>query len=389
MPRFLPFLGLLLMACMAWGTCNGQTMVPGRGMFWFNGYRPLANKPIRVYYYLPTGDNTRLPILMALHGDDRDAVGTLADWQGYAQANHFLVMAPEFSDSLYTGSNAYHLANMFTNGESPTRQSSKPDSVWTFAMVEALYSWAKGQLGTQATGYVAFGHSAGAQFLHRLHLLAPKSLAASFCANAGWYTLPDTTVKFPYGLSVTPATQRTLVKAFGLPLNIWLGEKDTSPTSFNLRHTPEADAQGLNRFTRGNYFSTYAQDQARRRAYTIRWTVSVARGIGHDNTGMARACAVDVIKALAATLAAIVDTAPLVPPLKLYVSGQQVFISGLSEGESFTLSLYNLQGQELLKTTSTASALPFEATMLPAGLYMAQVQVSGRPVTRTKIYLSR
>jgi len=49
-----------------------------------------------------------------------------------------------------------------------------------------------------------FGHSAGAQFVHRYITFMPQGhLRAAVAANSGWYTLPDQTLKLPYGLKHT------------------------------------------------------------------------------------------------------------------------------------------------------------------------------------------
>ena len=56
--------------------------------------------------------------------------------------------------------------------------------------------------GTQ-TFYNAWGHSGGAQFLHRFALFVPNSkLGVGVCSNAGWYTVPETGVDYPYGISL-------------------------------------------------------------------------------------------------------------------------------------------------------------------------------------------
>ena len=59
----------------------------------------------------------------------------------------------------------------------------------------------KTNLNYLGNSYNMFGHSAGAQFVHRFIQFKPLSrVDKAVSANAGWYTLPDTTIDFPYGL---------------------------------------------------------------------------------------------------------------------------------------------------------------------------------------------
>jgi hypothetical protein len=75
--------------------------------------------------------------------------------------------------------------------------------------------------------------------------------------------------------------------AFARPLVVLLGEADIDPQSSALRHTPEADAQGLFRFARGNYFYARAQTEAAALKVPFCWTLATAPGIAHSNKGMA------------------------------------------------------------------------------------------------------
>jgi len=72
-----------------------------------------------------------------------------------------------------------------------------------------------------------------------------------------------------------------------LAVVVLLGDADTDPHHAALRHTPEADAQGLHRFARGRFFFARVQAAAAALAAPCNWTLATAPGIAHSNKGMA------------------------------------------------------------------------------------------------------
>lgn len=96
------------------------------------------------------------------------------------------------------------------------------------------------------SSYMMFGHSAGSQFVHRMVLFLPEArISRAFAANAGWHTIPNSTVKFPYGIKNTSIDQNALVRSYSKNLIILLGEDDTDDE--HLRETEKANAQGNTR----------------------------------------------------------------------------------------------------------------------------------------------
>jgi hypothetical protein len=76
------------------------------------------------------------------------------------------------------------------------------------------------------------------------------------------------------------------VKAFyGKRLIVLLGDADTL-RSAALRKTPEADAQGRNRFERGNRFYEYCRDDAAARSVPFYWEIAYVKGSGHSDAKM-------------------------------------------------------------------------------------------------------
>ena len=167
---------------------------------------------------------------------------------------------------------------------------SKPN--WTYTAIEHIFDYVKGSNGLEATSYSIYGHSAGAQFVHRLLLFCPDAhINKAICANAGWYTMPSDDFEFPYGLKGSGISVETLKKTFSKNLIILLGNQDTDENHKYLRKTPKAMAQGKHRFERGKSFFLTAKREAAKLKTRLRWKAKVIKNVGHSNSKMAEAAA--------------------------------------------------------------------------------------------------
>lgn len=250
-----------------------------RGNFPFSS----GGHALTVWYYRPATATADAPVLFVIHGVGRNAEEYLNDWIEFAARQNFLLVVPEFSKAEFPGEEAFNSGNLFDAAGRP-----RPREEWSFSMIEPLFDALPGQLGVNRRDYLIYGHSAGAQFVQRFLYFVPEMRATrAVAANAGWYMLPESTTDFPYGLKGTPADEAALGTAFARRLVVMLGESDTDPAHPSLRHTPEADAQGLYRFARGQYFFTRAQAAAAARRTPFNWTLVTVPGIEHSNKGMA------------------------------------------------------------------------------------------------------
>ena len=260
------------------------------GVFTFTPTGVLSDKSINVYYHTPQADLTNFPILFSFHGGSRNADDYRDDWIEMANANNFMVFAPEFNSDDFPSGDMYNLANIFQDGDNPSSDTfNSPDS-WTFSIIDQLFDFIKSEIEGNQTTYNAWGHSAGAQFLHRFVFYLPNSkLNIAVCSNAGWYTVPESGVVFPYGLLESQLSNSNLISAFSKKLYVHLGDADTDPNSSSLRHNDIVDEQqGLNRLVRGRYFFETSQEKAESLNATFNWekTPEVS-GVGHDHTAMA------------------------------------------------------------------------------------------------------
>jgi len=242
-----------------------------------------AGTTIPVWYYLPKNVRSDAPVLFVMHGVNRDADRYRNEWEPHAEKQGFILVCPQFSNAEFPGEESYNFGNILDK-----QRRLRPRDQWSFRFLEPIFDQVKAASGNRSERYHLYGHSAGAQFVHRYLFFMPKSrVARAVAANAGVWTVPDSDVDFPYGLrgsGVDPATQRTL---FGRPLVVLLGTADTDQTDVHLRRTPEAMVQGPHRYARGKYFFETARRESAELGVPLAWQLATAPDIGHSNKLMA------------------------------------------------------------------------------------------------------
>ncbi|MGL5317272.1 MAG: hypothetical protein ACRC9Q_01010 [Bacteroidales bacterium] len=259
---------------------HSESLGTGRGVITYSGYAPLSHKPVKVHYYIPKGDKSRMPILFVFPGVNRNADEYLDAWKVGADQKNVMVFSLEFPRSMYS-TEEYIEGGMFSG------TTLKPESAWTFSLIEPLFDYLKKELnGSQAT-FDLWGHSAGAQFVHRYFLFKPAaSVGKAVSANAGWYTVPDLSVEYPYGLKNSPASSATLQQVFGKNLILQLGTADTDPNDSSLNHSPGAELQGPHRYARGLYF--WDRSRISSQPHNIfKWMKYEVPGVAHSYSQMA------------------------------------------------------------------------------------------------------
>jgi poly(3-hydroxybutyrate) depolymerase len=259
----------------------------GKSDFVFADERGNADKPIRVWVYRPEKFSADSPITIVMHGTLRNGETYREPWVPLAEEAGALVVVPEFGLEHYRDTRTYQFGNMRTKTGEPI-----DESKWTFAAIEHLFDHIKQRTGSQRDRYFLFGHSAGAQFVHRMVLFQqPNHIALAVTANAGSYTLPDFETQFPFGLKESGMTEERLKTALAVPLLVLLGEKDVDTNDKYLPKNKEAMAQGPHRFARGHYFFRSAESASQRLEVPLAWTKVIVPGVGHDNTRMPPAAA--------------------------------------------------------------------------------------------------
>ena len=245
-----------------------------------------AGKSINIYYHIPDGSIKNMPVQIIMHGMDRNGDKYRDDWKDLADQYGFIVLAPQFSEDDFS-ENAYQRGNVLNeSGEFV------PQDSMTYPIISEVFHYFIDNSGSQATKYNIYGHSAGAQFVHR-YLLFNKTpeVDRAIAANAGWYSIPTDTIDYPYGIGQSADQIGTDVAAYYQKnLIILLGDADTLRTE-SLNQSKKADAQGLTRLERGKNFFEFCKADAASRDTPFHWEKKLVEGVGHSDSKMAPAAA--------------------------------------------------------------------------------------------------
>jgi len=313
------------------------------GSFIYTPTGALSSKSIKVFYHIPNGDVKIMPILMSFHGVNRNADNYRDYWISMANSNKFMVFAPEFSDAEFSTGDAYNLANIFDDGDNPSLSTFNSKDQWTFSILDPLFEQIKTAVSGTQEKYNGWGHSAGAQFLHRFVMYLPNSkLDIAVCSNAGWYTVPEFSEVFPYGIQNGQLPNSDLKTALSKKLIVHLGTNDTDENSSGLRHNTTVDnQQGLNRLARGRYFFTESQSTAQDLNTNFNWEKDEVSEVEHEAQKMANNALKHVLKStLSADKFATISEIEFYPnPVKseLYFDNSQRKIS--------KINVFSIQGK--------------------------------------------
>ena len=262
----------------------------------FTEYKPLADKPVKVFYYIPyTLESVAdAPILFVFHGAERSGSIALSNWKAVAQDKGVILVAPQFTSALYP-SLAYQFGGVSYSSGS---WKAKPEELWTYQIVEALFDYIKEKTCNRSKTYDIAGHSAGGQWVHRyLLFMKDARVRRGIEANAGNYTVPDpggvfyegNKYGFPYSISDVGLSKEHLAAYFARDMIVHLGNCDTVTSREVDSYLPVdngSEAQGRCRFERGHFFYDRARRVADSLGLPFNWRLVEVPGVGHSSARM-------------------------------------------------------------------------------------------------------
>lgn len=269
---------------------NSVQLDTGKGGFKFSCTDEFEGYTIPVYYYIPSNcDLQSAPIQFVMHGTNRNAGDYRDSWITEAEEYKCIVLAPMFDKNQFPES-YYQTGNVVAKPSGEVN----PKEKYTYNIIEQIFLYFREAICSERNQFNIYGHSAGAQFVQRYMLfMDTKNVNKAVVANPGYYTYPDNDIMYPYGIkNIDKVNVRDYLSK---DITFMLGAADTIRDA-NLRVTPEADAQGLNRYSRGCNFYDYCYNLSEQLGCNFSWSKYEVEKVGHSNTVMAPVAA-DIIYA--------------------------------------------------------------------------------------------
>lgn len=252
------------------------------------------DRPVILHSARPAHYTPETPLLFVHHGVARNGEDYRDYWMEHVDEAGILAIAIEFPESTFPEHYWYHFGNRHTKDGVPNLR-----EAWTYGIIPRLFDTLRAQGITARRSYGLFGHSAGAQFVHRMLSFGFRdNVAVAVCANAGTYAMPDLDIPWPFGLGETEVTPDGLRDLLNFPLVIMAGTEDTKTTGRHFPKGPRSMRQGPHRYGRAHNYVRAGHAAAAALGTTCAWTVTDVPGIGHDGRGMSAAAAPVIAAAL-------------------------------------------------------------------------------------------
>lgn len=266
---------------------NTRALPAGSSQYVLVDPRGGDRREIVVHTHRPASFKSTSPIVMVMHGRNRNGGDYRDWWVSSAEEYGALIVAPEFSEAQYAHPHEYNYAAMVDAGGR-----ARPRGDWLFPAIDHVFDDARGRAGGQAQRYFLFGHSAGGQLVHRMITFAwSPRIERAVAANSGSYTLPALDEDFPFGLRGTGLSESARREVFARPLLVLLGENDVDPDDESLPRDPGAMRQGAHRFARGSHYYEVGRREAQRLGVPLGWRIATVPAVAHSGEQMSPAAA--------------------------------------------------------------------------------------------------
>ena len=242
------------------------------------------NKPdLDVFYHLPKTIDNDTKVLFVVHGNTRNADDYLNSWIRLTKDKNIAIFAPHFKRSSFISFNTLQMST--SNGKIRT-----DTDLYLHNSIDTLFKYIKAKFKLNDKLYDIYGHSAGAQFVHRYLLMSDNpSVNKAVAANAGWYTFLNG-ADFPYGVKNPPIslTDSNVKKFLSTNLYILIGTNDIDVDS-SINKSKGAQKQGINRLQRAKNFFTYTESIVEQNNLEFKWKYQAVPGAPHSNKVMSKA----------------------------------------------------------------------------------------------------
>lgn len=236
-----------------------QHIVPETGVV---SRRTLPDDPSQRYFiYVPHRGGDKAPIFITVHGISRNAREHAERFAHLAERYGAVLIAPHFLKDRFPD---YQRLGRTGKGE-------RADTVLDRIVADV------GRLtGARTDKLYLFGYSGGAQFVHRYTFAYPERVAGLVLGAPGWYTFPDSELKYPRGIRPSrhlPGVVFDPARFLAIPTCVLVGERDVRQDKALNKATAIEQQQGTTRMERAEHWiaamTRAAQAQGFKTSYTF------------------------------------------------------------------------------------------------------------------------
>jgi pimeloyl-ACP methyl ester carboxylesterase len=210
-----------------------------------------ADPRTKFLLYEPETTARRAPVLVTVHGISRNAREQVELFSPFADAYGVVLLAPIFDDAVF--------------GKYQQLASKRPGTLRSGDALRQMLDEVGRQTSVDADRSYLFGYSGGGQFAHRFAMAFPDRVKSAVIGSAGWYTLPDSELLYPFGIADNPRISGLTFEPdrfLKTPMHVFVGPRDASRNGA-LRKSEKLDVlQGQNRIERGKRWVTAMQEAA-------------------------------------------------------------------------------------------------------------------------------
>lgn len=194
-------------------------------------------RSVRYLLYVPGTGGLGAPVFVSVHGVSRNAREHAVSFAPYCEKYGVVLVVPIFSQ------------DQFPDYQRLGREGK---GLRADLALDAILAEVAATTGAAAAHFHLFGYSGGAQFAQRYTFAHPHRIAGAVIAAAGWYTFPDPSLRFPYGIRPTrklPGARFDAEEFLSVPMTLIVGASDGGERA--VRRNRRLDAQqGVTRVER-------------------------------------------------------------------------------------------------------------------------------------------
>ena len=223
------------------------------------------------YLYVPDEYAAKKRILVSVHGVSRNAWEHVAFFRQYAHRHGVILVAPFFKRKIFRD-----YQRLGRKGVGPRAD---------LALIRLLNEISR-QTDSDTSKIDLFGFSGGAQFAHRFAFAYPQRVRRLALGAAGWYTMPDKSTPYPYGIANTEGLDAVCFKAAAIArisALVVVGEYDNKDDDEALNQSEIIrKAQGGNRLARARAWTERMNRLAAQQGSSACVELAVLPGISHS-----------------------------------------------------------------------------------------------------------